>query len=176
MRALLLDVGCWHDFCGQMKPLSEVVKSFWREGVVVPLPGELGFEVAARGQGLAGFDDLNNNTISTFGIPSRDMPSYVEVLGIELAVFGEIVVFLGHEHSLTEEILVDFLAIGFGDEPGTLSVYAILESSVITYIVASSWRYSGNRVQCGELRLTMEIVDLLCCVVLSTYSVCAIST
>jgi hypothetical protein len=32
-------------------------------------------------------------------------------------VFGEIEVFLGHEHSLTEEILVDLLAVGFGDEP-----------------------------------------------------------
>jgi hypothetical protein len=36
-------------------------------------------------------------------------------------VFGEVEVFLGHEHSLTEEILVDLLAVGFGDEPVHLS-------------------------------------------------------
>ncbi len=41
-----------------MKPFSEVVETFRCERVVIPLPGELGFEVAARGQGLAGFDDL----------------------------------------------------------------------------------------------------------------------
>lgn len=58
MGTSLLDVRLWHDFRRQMKPFAQVVQAFWRQGVVVPLPGELGFEVAARGEGLAGFDDL----------------------------------------------------------------------------------------------------------------------
>lgn len=43
--------------------------------------------------------------------------TYKKVPGVDLAVFGEVVVFLGHEHSLTKEILVDLLAVGFWDEP-----------------------------------------------------------
>ncbi len=58
MRALLLDVGCRHDLGGEMKPFTEVVEPFRREGVVIPLPGKLCLEVAARSEGLAGFDDL----------------------------------------------------------------------------------------------------------------------
>lgn len=58
MRALLLDVGCWHDFCGEVEPFTEVVESLRGEGVVVPLPGKLSFQVAAGGERLAGFDDL----------------------------------------------------------------------------------------------------------------------
>ena len=54
----MLDVCLGHDFGGEMEPFAEVVEAFGGEGVVVPLPAELGFEVAARGEGLAGFDDL----------------------------------------------------------------------------------------------------------------------
>jgi hypothetical protein len=43
--------------------------------------------------------------------------AHIEIFGVKLSVFGEIEVFLGHEHSLTEEILVDLLAVGSGDEP-----------------------------------------------------------
>jgi len=43
-------------------------------------------------------------------------------------VFGEIEIFLGHEHSLTEEILVDLLAVGFGDEP-----LILLESNLLRW-------------------------------------------
>jgi hypothetical protein len=67
VRALLLDVGCWDNLGGEMKPLSEVVEAFRREGVVVPLPRELGLEVAAGGQGLAGLDDLNR-IVSTWDV------------------------------------------------------------------------------------------------------------
>ena len=56
--ALLLDVGGGHDLGGEVEPLAQVVEAFGGEGVVVPLPGELRLEVAARGEGLAGFDDL----------------------------------------------------------------------------------------------------------------------
>ena len=58
MRALLLDVGLGNDLGREVEPLAEVVKTLRGEGVVVPLPGELGLEVAAGGQGLASLDDL----------------------------------------------------------------------------------------------------------------------
>jgi hypothetical protein len=58
VRALLLDVGLGHDFGGEVEPFTEIVEAFWGEGVVVPLPGELGLEVALGGEGLAGLDDL----------------------------------------------------------------------------------------------------------------------
>lgn len=35
-------------------------------------------------------------------------------------MFWAVVVFLGHEHSLSEEILVHLLAVGFGDKPDSL--------------------------------------------------------
>ena len=43
--------------------------------------------------------------------------SYVEVLGVNLLVLGEVEVLLGHENTLTEEVLVDELAVGLGDKP-----------------------------------------------------------
>ena len=58
VRALLLDVGLGNDLGREVEPLAEVVKTLGGEGVVVPLPGELGLEVAAGGEGLAGLDDL----------------------------------------------------------------------------------------------------------------------
>ena len=58
MRALLLDVGRWDNLSGQVKPFAEVIKTFGGQGVVVVLPCELRLEVAARGEGLAGLDDL----------------------------------------------------------------------------------------------------------------------
>jgi len=51
-------MGRGHDLSGEMEPFAEVVEALWGEGVVIPLPGELGFEVAAGGEGLAGFDYL----------------------------------------------------------------------------------------------------------------------
>ena len=60
MCALLLDMGLWHNLSGEVKPFAEVVETLWGEGVVVPLPGELGFQVAAGGERLASLDDLWN--------------------------------------------------------------------------------------------------------------------
>jgi len=94
---LLLDVGCGDDLGGDVEPFTEVVEALGSEGVVVVLPGELGFEEAAGGEGLAGFD-------------------HEEVLGIDLAMFGEVEVFLGHEDTLTKEVLVDLLAVRLWDE------------------------------------------------------------
>ena len=58
MRALLLDMGCRHDLSGEVEPFTKVIESLGGESVVVPLPGKLGLEIAARGERLAGFDDL----------------------------------------------------------------------------------------------------------------------
>jgi hypothetical protein len=58
MRALLLDMGRGDDLGGQVEPFAEIIETFWCEGIVVVLPGELSLEVATGGQGLAGFDDL----------------------------------------------------------------------------------------------------------------------
>lgn len=57
VRPLLLDVGGRDNLGGKVKPLAEVVETLGGEGVVVVLPRELGLDVAARGQGLAGLDD-----------------------------------------------------------------------------------------------------------------------
>ena len=46
------------DLSREVEPFAQVVEPLGGEGVVVVLPGELGFEVAAGGEGLAGFDDL----------------------------------------------------------------------------------------------------------------------
>ena len=43
--------------------------------------------------------------------------AYEKVLGVDLAVLGQVEIFLGHENSLAEEILVDLFSIGFGNEP-----------------------------------------------------------
>ena len=58
VRTLLLDVRLGDDLGGEVKPFAQVVEALGGQGVVVPLPGELGLEVAAGGEGLAGFDDL----------------------------------------------------------------------------------------------------------------------
>jgi hypothetical protein len=51
-----------------------------------------------------------------------NLKAYIEVLSVEFAVLRKVVVFLCHEHSFTEEIFVDFLAVSFWDEPVVLSV------------------------------------------------------
>ncbi len=55
---MLLDVGCRDDLSRDMKPFAEVIETLGSESVVVVLPRELSLEVAARGEGLAGFDHL----------------------------------------------------------------------------------------------------------------------
>ena len=48
--------------------------------------------------------------------------SYVEVLGVNIWVLWEVVVLLGHEHTLLEEVLVDLLSVSLWDKPETSSV------------------------------------------------------
>ena len=50
MRALLLDVSCGNDLGWEVEPFAKVVETLWRKGIVVPLPGKLGLEVAPRCQ------------------------------------------------------------------------------------------------------------------------------
>lgn len=58
MCALLLDVGSRDDLGGEMQPVAEVLETLGSQSVVVVLPREASLEVAAGGEGLAGFDDL----------------------------------------------------------------------------------------------------------------------
>lgn len=58
MAALLLDVGLWNNLSWEMEPLAEVVETLGSESVVVPLPGELGLEIATGCERLASLDDL----------------------------------------------------------------------------------------------------------------------
>jgi hypothetical protein len=58
VRALGLDVCLGNDLGGEMKPFAEVVETFWGQSVVVPLPGELGLDIATGIEGLESLDDL----------------------------------------------------------------------------------------------------------------------
>ena len=91
MRSLLLDVGGRDNLSGEVKPFAEVVETLRGQGVVVPLPGELGLDVAAGGERLARLDDE-------------------EVLGVDVGVLGEVEVLGSDEHALTEEVLGSGLA------------------------------------------------------------------
>ena len=80
------------------------------KGVVVVLPRETGLDVAAGVQRLAGFDHLLWCQISAVRKSIQDetfeyrisVPgvTYVEVLRVNVAMLGKVVVLLGHEHTL----------------------------------------------------------------------------
>lgn len=70
MRTLLLDVGSRDDLGREVQPLAQVVETLGGQSVVVVLPRKLGLEVAAGGEGLAGFDDLILSLIRIAGVPS----------------------------------------------------------------------------------------------------------
>jgi hypothetical protein len=103
VRALLLDVRRGHNLSRQVQPFAEVVQTLRGEGVVVVLPGELGLDITAGGERLAGLD-------------------HVEVLGVDVVVLGQVVVLLGDKDALTEEVLVDLLAVCLRNKPGRRSV------------------------------------------------------
>jgi hypothetical protein len=72
---------------------------------------------------LAGFDDLGKIVrILGFGLATAMFlgHAHIEILGIDFTMFGEVEIFLSHEHSLAEEVLVDLLSVGLGDKPETL--------------------------------------------------------
>jgi len=89
-----------------VQPLSEVVETLRSKGVVVVLPRELGLDVTARGQGLAGLDDKE---VANAGLVGR-------------------LVVLGSDHdALTEEVLMDRLAVGLGNKHlGGLFCFAVM--------------------------------------------------
>jgi len=114
---LLLDVGRGNDLGGQMKPLAEEVQPLGGQSIVIPLPRELGLEVAAGGEGLARLDDLEDILSELRNCCHFAKATHEEVLKAKLGVSG-LVVLLGNKDTLTEEVFVDFLTIGLGDKPG----------------------------------------------------------
>ena len=50
-------MGSWDNLSWEVQVLSEVLKTLVGEGVVVPLPAELGVDEALGGQGLHNLDD-----------------------------------------------------------------------------------------------------------------------
>lgn len=79
-------MGGGDDLGGEVQPLAQVVETLGGEGVVVVLPRELGLDVAARRQRLQRLDDE-------------------QVLRVNIRVLGQVVVLLGDEHALAEEVL-----------------------------------------------------------------------
>ncbi len=57
-RASRALVGSGHDLGGQVEELAKVLNTLVGEGVEVPLPRELGVDVAARGERLESLDNL----------------------------------------------------------------------------------------------------------------------
>jgi len=93
MAAVLLNVGGWDNLRREMEPFAKVVETLGGQSVVVVLPGELGLKVSTRGEGLASLDDI-------------------EVLGINVGMFGKVEVLLCDENSLAEDMLMNLLTVG----------------------------------------------------------------
>lgn len=79
---------------------------------VVVLPRELSANVAARGQRLAGLDN-------------------VQVLDVKLEVLGCVVILLGDHDALLEEVLVDGAPVGLGDNHDGPTVHEVAEGERI---------------------------------------------
>jgi hypothetical protein len=105
VRSLLLDVSRGDNLSGKVEPFPEVVETFRCESIVVILPRELGLDIATGGKRLAGLDN-------------------VEILGIDVVVLWEIVVFLRNEYTLTEEVLVDLLSVCLWNQPREMKLEA----------------------------------------------------
>ena len=111
-------MGGGHNLGGQVQPLTEVAETSLRQGVVVVLPRELGLDKSARGERLACLDDLLLSRVSgRVSVGEVRCGTDVEVLRVNLCVLGKVEVLLSDEDSLAEEVLVDELAVGLGDEP-----------------------------------------------------------
>ena len=95
---MLLDVSRGDNLSGHVEPFAEVVETFRSESIVVILPRELGLDIATGSKRLARLDN-------------------VEILGIDVVVLWEVVVFLCDEYTLTEEVLVDLLSVCLGKKP-----------------------------------------------------------
>ena len=62
-----------------------------------------------------------NISIPAHVMMGADEVTYVEVLGVKFAMFGLVEVLFGDKHALAEEVLVDLLAVGLGNQPVSLS-------------------------------------------------------
>jgi len=82
-------VGLGHNLGGEVEPLAEVGETLVGEGVVVPLPRELGLDESLGSEGLHALDDLE---VSDAG---------------EVRVGREVEVLGGDKDTLLEESLVD---------------------------------------------------------------------
>jgi len=91
-------VGLGDDLAGEVEELSEVVQTLGGEGVVVPLPRELGLDVSLGSQGLHGLDDLQ---VSDLG---------------EVGVGRSVKVLFGDHDALLEEGLVDGPSVLLGNK------------------------------------------------------------
>jgi hypothetical protein len=97
VRSLLLDVGGRNDLSGKVEPFAEVVEALGGQGVVVVLPRELSLDIAAGGERLASLDDE-------------------QVLSVDIGVLGKVEVLRSDEDTLSEEVLVDLLTVGLGNQ------------------------------------------------------------
>jgi hypothetical protein len=126
VRSLLLDVSRGDNLSGKVEPFAEVVETFRCESIVVILPRELGLDVTTGGKRLAGLDN-------------------VEILGVDVVVLWEIVVFLRDEDTLTEEVLVDLLSVCLWNQPRGRKLEAnSVFSGLCTYMVVVDVRGWGN--------------------------------
>ena len=80
--------------------------------------------------------------------------SYVKVLGVDLAVLG-LKFLLRNEHALTEEVLVDELAVGLGYQPKWMSAYCHLSSTYSRCSHLAGGCECGGR-RCRRLRRDLE--------------------
>jgi hypothetical protein len=76
------------------------------------------------------------------------MSTYVEVLGVDLAVLGLVEIFLCDKYTLTEEVLVDELAVGLGNKP----TYRGISSCSVIYHNCCS-HFGGGLLVFIELQL-----------------------
>ena len=67
------------------------------------------------------------------------LETYVKVLGVNVAVLGLVEVLLGDEHTLAEEVLVDRLAVGLGNQPGAF----VSDGSVLAVICGRSSHFGS---------------------------------
>lgn len=109
MGSLDLDVGRWNNLSGEMEPFAEVVETLWGEGVVVVLPRELSLDISTGGQRLTSLDN-------------------VKVTGVDVWVLVFILL-LCDKYALTEQVLVNQLAVGLWDKPvnSFISLFCILK-------------------------------------------------
>ena len=80
--------------------------------------------------------------------------SYVEVLGVDLAVLG-LEFLLRNEHALTEEVLVDELAVGLGDQPEWILVHCSVSFICLCDSHLAGGCECGGR-RCRRLRRDLE--------------------